>query len=137
MLTCGSCGRDFLPPRKHRKQKCCSYSCANRAKTPDQRGVRKPSSRAQDIARFWTFTIPEPNSGCILWLGKLSSNGYGHYFAQRRSCIAHRFAYEAAVGAIAPGLQIDHLCRTRCCVNPLHLEAVTPQVNTLRARKAA
>jgi hypothetical protein len=45
---------------------------------------------------------------------------------------AHRWSYEALVGPIPPGLEIDHLCRVRNCVNPSHLEPVTKAVNILR-----
>lgn len=47
---------------------------------------------------------------------------------------AHRLAYEHFRGPIPDGLQLDHLCRNRTCVNPEHLEPVTPKVNTRRAR---
>lgn len=47
---------------------------------------------------------------------------------------AHRVAYEHLVGPIPEGLQLDHLCRNRTCVNPEHLEPVTAQENTVRAR---
>jgi len=47
---------------------------------------------------------------------------------------AHRVVYEHMVGDIPAGLQLDHLCRNRICVNPAHLEPVTAQVNTRRAR---
>lgn len=76
---------------------------------------------------FWDKCIPEPNSGCWLWLGRLR-RGYGRF--ARTGC--HRYAYRKLVGAIPDGLQIDHLCRTTCCVNPAHLEAVTQRENTLR-----
>lgn len=45
---------------------------------------------------------------------------------------AHRLAYEGLVGPIPEGLQIDHLCRVRNCVNPEHLEPVTSRENTMR-----
>lgn len=78
--------------------------------------------------------------GCWLWLGYVGiRNGYGSFGAGK---LAHRVAYEAFVGAIPPGLQIDHLCKVRRCVNPDHLEAVTQRENLLRgdtvtARNAA
>lgn len=49
---------------------------------------------------------------------------------RRRS--VHRVTYELLVGPIPDGLQLDHLCRVRGCVNPAHLEPVTPRENTLR-----
>jgi hypothetical protein len=45
---------------------------------------------------------------------------------------AHRVAYELLVGPIPDGMHLDHLCRTPACVNPAHLEPVTPRVNSLR-----
>ena len=90
-----------------------------------------------DIARFESLYVPEPNTGCWLWIGHVDSDGYGQlpFGSERTNPItrkAHRFAYEAFSGEIPKGLTIDHLCRVRCCVNPLHLEAVLPGENTIR-----
>lgn len=65
-------------------------------------------------------------SGCWLWKGHLNNNGYGRFYTEPGSCYAHRWAYTRWVGPIPEGFQIDHLCRVRHCVNPSHLEAVTP-----------
>lgn len=67
-------------------------------------------------------------SGCWEWIGTLSSAGYGRF----EKDFAHRVSYRQHVGPIPVGLQLDHLCRNRKCVNPKHLEPVTGQVNTLR-----
>ena len=67
------------------------------------------------------------DDGCWEWLGS-TSTGYGCF----RRGYAHRYSYELHKGAIPDGLQIDHLCRNRLCVNPDHLEAVTVRVNVLR-----
>lgn len=84
-------------------------------------------------ARFWDKVIPEPNSGCWLWIGGTTTAGYGMTtVSTNRIGFAHRFAYESLVGPISDGLQVDHLCRTRCCVNPAHMEPVTHRENTLR-----
>lgn len=69
---------------------------------------------------------------CILWWAGRTTDGYGLVWLQGRTQSAHRVAYEAFVGPIPAGLQIDHLCRVRACVNYRHLEAVTSQVNNLR-----
>ncbi len=69
------------------------------------------------------------NTGdCWIWTGALSKNGYGNYWNRG----AHRVVYELLVGDIPKGMQLDHLCRNRDCVNPSHLEPVTAKENILR-----
>lgn len=83
--------------------------------------------------RFWRSVLPEPNSGCWLWIGNTSNTNYGMYYtdpAKRR--VAHRVSYETLVGPVPDELVLDHLCRTRCCVNPDHLEPVTMAENVYR-----
>ena len=83
--------------------------------------------------KFWARVMPEPNSGCWLWMGGLYSAGYAALHVGRNRYIsAHRFSYELHKGPIPEGFHIDHLCRVCCCVNPDHLEAVVPRVNILR-----
>lgn len=77
----------------------------------------------------------EPDTGCWLWLGSKTSKGYGMYQRRGKTMMAHRFTYELLVGPIPEGLEIDHLCRRRGCVNPKHLEPVTHSVNMLRHSK--
>lgn len=88
-------------------------------------------SREEYERRFWARV--DKTTMCWLWLGPLH-NGYGSVRGLRpgSSTTPHRVAYELLVGPIPKGLQIDHLCRTRNCVNPCHLEPVTPRVNTFR-----
>ncbi len=70
---------------------------------------------------------------CWYWRGSLSA-GYGRFSLGDRLEGAHRVAYWLWRGAIAPGMQIDHLCFHRSCVNPSHLEMVTPSENVRRSR---
>lgn len=70
-------------------------------------------------------------ASCWLWVGSICKDGYGKFSSEAGS-LAHRFSYTQYIGEIPKGLQLDHLCRNRCCVNPLHLEVVTSQENTNR-----
>lgn len=83
------------------------------------------------LERFEARYIPEPNSGCWLWIGALQ-NGYGSIKKEGRNYPAHRLSYEMNKGAIPGGLVIDHLCRVPSCVNPDHLEPVTIGENISR-----
>lgn len=79
------------------------------------------------------------HNGCIVWIGSTDAKGYGRLnpYGQSRTCYAHRIAWEVAVGPIPDGMHIDHLCQNKGCINPEHLEVVTPGENNRRARAAA
>ena len=81
-------------------------------------------------------SIPEPNSGCWLWLLSLGNHGYGQgsapWFNGKRVDVAHRLSYMAFKGKIKAGDEVDHLCRNRSCVNPDHLEVVPKRINVRR-----
>jgi hypothetical protein len=71
-------------------------------------------------------------SGCWLWIAAKDTHGYGRFWDGERLLMAHRVTHENRFGPIPTGLQSDHLCRVRACVNPDHIEPVTPKENTLR-----
>lgn len=83
--------------------------------------------------RFWKYV--DASGPCWLWQGYRTHDGYGRFNIRRGLARgAHRFSWTTLVGEIPDGMQIDHLCRVRHCVNPDHLEVVTSWQNTLRGR---
>lgn len=89
------------------------------------------------LQRFEDKVMKDPNSGCWLWTGALASNGYGHIMGETKQDLAHRVSYRLHVGEIPKGLNLDHLCRVRSCVNPDHLEPVTHAENVRRGLSPA
>ena len=90
----------------------------------------------KQLERFNAKVQPEPNTGCWLWVGSCSDQGYGLFWFDGKVRKAHRVSYEMHRGPIPDGLTIDHLCRVRSCVNPDHLEAVTLAENIRRGESA-
>ena len=72
------------------------------------------------------------DSGCWLWIKTIYSCGYGKAHYDGKPIYAHIYYYKKKNGPVPTGLELDHLCRTRRCVNPDHLEAVTHVVNMRR-----
>lgn len=103
------------------KQVACSIECGRRV------GKKSLAQRLQERSAI------EPNTGCIIWLGA-ERRGYGRIWCsdERRNKSAHRVAYELLRGPVPDGHEIDHVCRTRLCVNPEHLEVVTGAENIRR-----
>ena len=95
------------------------------------------------VDRFMEKIMPEPNSGCWLWLGALNNLGYGvmgvgsAYDGTRRTALAHAVAWELFEGGVPDHLDLDHKCRVPSCVNPGHLEIVTHRENILRGKNCS
>lgn len=98
--------------------------------------MRKYLRRTRSITeRFYEKIMPEPNSGCWLWDGWCNYKGYGYINLGRRGDGirgAHIVSYEIHTGNVPAGLEIDHRCGVKSCVNPAHLEAVSHHENVLR-----
>jgi hypothetical protein len=82
------------------------------------------------------FYLVDAETGCWLWQGATDRDGYAQRHRRGRTLVVHRAMYEEHVGPIAVGMQLDHLCRRPSCVNPGHLEPVTPAENVRRSSRA-
>lgn len=114
------------------------------SKETERRETRMATSHGIDVSayqgtqvgeRFWAKV--QPTGFCWDWTASIKPNGYGQFSVttqpKQRVAYAHRFAYELLVGPIPEGMELDHLCRNRMCVNPDHLEPVDRRTNLLRS----
>lgn len=108
----------------------CSMHYTRWKRTGDPRPDQAPTIKNDDQARFWARVAT--TSGCWLWTGSLTSDGYGQFRWGNKNNTAHRFSFVLHGGELVDGMHLDHLCRVRECVNPAHLEQVTPRENTMR-----
>ncbi len=126
------CGK----PRRGREWCNTHYKRWYRHGTPEPGNTRR-ATKPELIERLEGFVSPEPNSGCWLWTGAVMANGYGVFgVAGYDTALAHRVSFLLHKGPIQAGLVLDHKCRTRCCVNPDHLEPVTTAENLARGLRA-
>lgn len=159
--NCRHCGKHFTFTSKHRNAAYCGMECAasHRRKAPKIKicpaclgqylsPCRKsvycshkcyaahlrsmPGKTVQQLLEGKYEIVGE----CWVWTGYIEKNGYGRAYAgdhgTRKTMWAHIFVYHVLVGPTPPGLELDHKCRNRSCVNPDHLELVTHLENVRR-----
>lgn len=106
----------------------------------DPLAPRRKRSRTPEEFRASVFERIDENgpvsrrtgSPCWLWTGCFVRGGYGVVRNGARNSFVHRLTYEWLVGPVPEGMDLDHVCRTRRCVNPAHLEPVTRKENVAR-----
>lgn len=153
--VCKTCGQIFY---RKIKQKYCNWSCYHKAtikRTSSEKiceGCGKTFSWNLTMTRwatrkyctekcfrkvkeeaFWKAYKVDEKMGCWLWTRSDNGRGYGRLTRKGHTLYVHRLFYEKYKKTIPNGLEIDHLCKNRLCVNPAHLEAVTRYENWLRS----
>lgn len=81
----------------------------------------------ETMDRFWDKVTFSDLEGCWLWTACCDRDGYGQFRNRKKTVYAHRFSYEQHHGQIPVGFEVNHVCRIKSCVNPNHLEMLTPE----------
>lgn len=88
----------------------------------DKPAASSSANRYKPISvRLEEASVPEPNSGCWLWLMGVDGGGYGTIKVQGRMKKAHRLSYMVYRDMIPKGMKVLHRCDIPSCINPDHL----------------
>lgn len=99
--------------------------------------TKRPDLWKPLMPRIMARVDQDHDTGCWLVRNPSKRDGYARIIYQGRHWLAHRAVYTEIVGPIPQHLELDHHCENRNCVNPLHVEPVSPQVNTARGNSWA
>jgi hypothetical protein len=87
--------------------------------------------QAGTFEKFEKRFVPCPTSGCWLWIGSTLKNGYGVMTVENKTVYAHHFSMILHGKDVESGLDVDHVCGNRACVNPDHLRLATRSQNMM------
>lgn len=149
--TCGlhkSARKGKSLPESHRIALKCPEGCECKKHTSQNSGQFGGGRSGRELGggakkgwkgtpdeRFAAKVAADPSTGCHLWTGALTTAGYGSFRVDGRTVYAHAYIDERERGPLPEGLNRDHTCRVRRCVNLEHIERVTPAENNRRAVK--
>lgn len=119
----------YIDPRGKRQCKQCRREAGKRHRDNPNGSYRKKHKKKLSWPESFWNKVEKQENGCWIWRGYINVEGYGKAANNK---MAHRVAYQLVIGNIPEGLEIDHLCRNRRCVNPAHLEPVTHTENVKR-----
>lgn len=125
MCSVGGCNR-----KKEARGFCHTHYCRWR-KHSDPMIVKKSKGKAKPLIDRFLEKV-ELTATCWLWKASTKARGYGRLLFDGKGLPAHRAAYLLFVGPPPDDLVADHLCRNRACVNPWHIEFVSPRTNCIR-----
>lgn len=119
--------------RKHAAKNLCDGHLIQYNQGKTLRPLRDYSGDPK--VRFWGQV--SRGVSCWGWKGNLTADGYGVWRTGGKVLRAHRYSYEISIGSIPEGMQIDHTCHNRSCVNPAHLRIATNKQNRENLRGAS
>jgi hypothetical protein len=137
-MSCAHCNKPLEWRPGGRIKKYCGAPCRTAYWRVHGRGAPMPDWRDTAMVTFQRYLPDGLDQGCWLWQGRRSPSGYGVMAATVKGRVvshnAHRWSWLLYRGDIAEGLHVDHICRVPLCVNPSHLQLLTPEQNNERRR---
>lgn len=97
----------------------------------EQPVIVDPKVAKRFLAKVEIVDKDNPDESCWIWTGCTDKKGYGQFWFDGRSQWAHRISHALFVGPIPEDMHVHHNCATKDCVNPKHLETITPSENSL------
>jgi len=90
--------------------------------------------RINTLQNIRSNSLRDRESGCLLYMGRLDEDGYARISYQGKNRIGSDVVYEIVYGTIPQGVEVDHICHVRKCVEPTHLRLLTHRQNVIHIK---